>query len=308
MLSYIIRRILHGIVVIFFISIATFGLMHLAPGDPVTVLVGEAQVTQEQLDNIRRQWGLDRPWYEQYFTWLSNMARGDFGVSMVRTGMPVSQMLLEAAPVTLKLNLWAFGVATVVAVPVGVLAAVRRNSWIDYSSMVGSTLGVSIPSFWLALVVIIIFALHLGWLPSTGMGSWKHYILPVGVLAIEQMALIARLSRSSTLEVLRQDYVNVAVAKGLAWWRVIVRHVVRNAMLPVVTVLGIRIAWLLSGTIIVETIFAWPGLGRLFMTSIHRLDYQVVQAIVLLSAVLVIVANILTDIVYAFIDPRIRLQ
>lgn len=308
MVNFVLRRIVHGAVVIFLISIATFGLLHLAPGDPVTVIIGEAQVTQEQIDNIREQWGLDRPWYEQYLTWLRNMASGDFGVSMVRTGMPVSEMLLDAAPVTLKLNLWAFGVATLFAVPIGVIAAVKRNSWIDYSSMVGSTLGVSVPSFWLALIVIIVFALHLGWLPSTGMGSWKHYIMPVGVLAIEHMALIARLSRGSTLEVLQQDYVTVAVAKGLAWWRVIVRHVVRNAMLPVVTVLGIRIAWLLSGTIIVETIFAWPGIGRLFMVSIHRHDYQVVQAIVLVSSILVILTNILTDILYAFIDPRIRLQ
>ncbi|MEX2425595.1 MAG: ABC transporter permease, partial [Thermomicrobiaceae bacterium] len=211
MLNFIIRRLLYGIVVIFLISIATYGLQHLAPGDPVNVLVGEAQVTEEQLDLIRQRWGLDRPWYEQYWTWLTNMLKGDFGVSMVRTGVPVSEMLLEAAPVTFKLNAWAFAIATLVAIPVGVLAAVRRNSWLDYSSMVGATLGVSIPSFWLALVVIIIFALNLGWLPSTGMGSWKHYIMPVGVLAIEQMALIARLSRSSTLEVLRQDYVNTAV-------------------------------------------------------------------------------------------------
>lgn len=308
MLAYVVQRLLHGAIVIFLVSLATFGLLQLAPGSPVDVLIGENRVTQEQIDAIKRQWGLDRPWYEQYVVWAGNMLRGNFGTSLVRTGVPVGQMLRDAAPVTLQLNALAIVVAVLIAVPVGLVAGVRRNSVFDHVSMVGATIGVALPSFWIALVAIIVFALKLGWLPSTGMDSARHYVLPVGVLAIEQTALIARLTRGSMLEVLHQDYVATARAKGLAERAVIIRHAARNAMLPVVTVLGMRVAWLLSGTVIVETIFAWPGLGRLFVDSVLRLDYQVVQAIVLLGSVLVVAANLLTDVAYAYIDPRIRVR
>jgi peptide/nickel transport system permease protein len=308
MFAYVAQRLLQGILVILLISVATFGLLQLAPGSPVDLLIGEARVTPEQIEAIKRQWGLDRPWYEQYFIWVSNMARGDFGVSMVRTGVPVGQMLRDAAPVTLQLNLLAIVAAVLLAVPAGMLAAVRRNSLFDHVSMVGATIGVAMPAFWIALIAIIVFALKLGWLPSTGMATWKHYVLPVGVLAIEQTALIARLTRGSMLEVLHQDYVTTARAKGLAEGVLLVRHVARNAMLPVVTVLGLRVAWLLSGTVVVETIFAWPGIGRLFIDSVLRLDYQVVQAIVLLGSVLVVASNLVTDVVYAAIDPRIRVR
>jgi peptide/nickel transport system permease protein len=308
MTAYVIQRLLQGILVIFLVSIGTFGILQMAPGDPVDVLVGQAQVTPAQIAAIKHKWGLDRPWYVQYLVWAKNMLRGDFGTSIVRTGVPVQHMLAEAVPVTLKLNVLAILFSILISVPVGMLAAIKRNSFIDYVSMVGATLGVALPSFWLALVGIMIFALKLGWLPSTGLGTWKHWVLPVAVLSIEQTALIARLTRSSTLEVLRQDFVTTAYAKGLSRKIVVLRHVARNAMLPVITVLGIRVAWLLSGTVIVETIFGWPGVGRLFLDSVLRLDYQVVQAIVLLASVLVVMTNLLTDIVYAFIDPRIRLR
>lgn len=308
MASYLLRRLLQGAIVIVLISLVTFGILQLAPGSPIDVMMGDAQLTQEQLDALERKWGLDQPWYEQYLTWAGNVLRGDFGVSIVRTGQPVSDMLLEAAPVTLKLNAIAFAISLIVSVPIGVMAAVRRNSLLDYTSMVGATLGIALPSFWIALMLIIIFALVLGWLPSSGSGSWKHYVMPVAVLATEQTALLARVARGSTLEVLRQDFVVTARAKGLAERVVIGRHVVRNALLPIITLVGLRLAFLLSGTIIVETIFAWPGIGRLFMDSVFRLDYQVVQAIVFLLTVLVVVTNLVTDLVYALIDPRIRLR
>jgi peptide/nickel transport system permease protein len=308
MLAYFIRRVVHGLLVIVLISIATFGILHLAPGSPIDVMMGDTQLTQDQLDALERKWGLDRPWYQQYFTWAGNMLRGDFGVSIVRTGQPVSGMLRDATPVTLKLNAFAFGIAVAIALPMGVFAAIRRNSLFDYASMVSATLGIALPSFWISLMLIIIFALKLGWLPSSGSGTWKHYILPVSVLAVEQTALMARVARGSTLEVLRQDFVTTARAKGLTERAVVARHVVRNAMLPIVTIIGLRVAFLLSGTIIVETIFAWPGIGRLFMDSVFRLDYQVVQAIVLLLSVLVVVTNLLTDLLYALIDPRIRIR
>lgn len=308
MLAYIIRRLVHGLIVIVLISITTFGILQIAPGSPIDVMLGDTQLTQEQLEAVEHKWGLDRPWYEQYFTWAGNMLRGDFGVSVVRTGQPVSEMLKDAAPVTLKLNAIAFALSIMISVPIGILAAVKRNSVFDYTSMIGATLGIALPSFWISLMLIIVFALMLGWLPSSGSGTWKHYIMPVGVLAIEQTALIARVARGSTLDVLRQDYVTTARAKGLAERSVIAGHVVRNAMLPIVTIIGLRLAFLLSGTIIVETIFAWPGIGRLFMDSVFRLDYQVVQAIVLLLSALVVVTNLLTDMIYAVIDPRIRLR
>ncbi|MEZ4520650.1 MAG: ABC transporter permease [Thermomicrobiales bacterium] len=308
MVAYMIRRLLQGLIVIVLISFATFGILQLAPGSPIDVMMGDAQLTQTQLDALEHKWGLDKPWYEQYYTWAANMLQGDFGVSIVRTGQPVSDMLYDAALVTLKLNLIAFGVSLAIAVPVGILAGVRRNSILDYVSMVGATLGIALPSFWIALMLIIAFALKLGWLPSSGSGSWKSYVLPVTVLAIEQTALLARVARGSTLEVLRQDYVMTARAKGLANRTVIGRHVARNAMLPIITIIGLRLAFLFSGTIIVETIFAWPGIGRLFMDSIFRLDYQVVQAVVLLLSVLVVAANLVTDMIYALVDPRIRLR
>jgi len=308
MLVYLIRRLLQGLIVIVLISFVTFGILQLAPGSPIDVMMGDTQLTQTQLDALERKWGLDRPWYEQYLTWAGNMLRGDFGVSIVRTGQPVSDMLRDAAPVTLKLNAIAFAISLAVAIPVGVMAAVRRNSVFDYTSMVGATLGIALPSFWISLMLIIIFALKLGWLPSSGSGSWKSYVMPVAVLATEQTALLARVARGSTLEVLRQDYVTTARAKGLANRVVITRHVLRNAMLPIMTLIGLRLAFLLSGTLIVETIFAWPGIGRLFIDSVFRLDYQVVQAIVLLLAVLVVIMNLLTDLLYAVIDPRIRLR
>ena len=308
MLRYVIVRLLQGMLVIFLVSIATFGLMHLAPGSPVDIMIGEAQVTQEQIDAITRKWGFDRPVHEQYIRWLGNVATGDFGQSVIRTGVPVRQMLLESAPSTITLNLLALTIAIVIAIPAGIIAATRRNSIFDYLTMVGSTLGVAVPNYWIGLMLIILFSLNLGWLPPYGADRWQGYIMPVAVLALGEMAVLARMSRGATLEVLNQDYVTTARAKGLAGRIVLSRHVVRNALLPVVTMLGYRLAFVLSGTIVVETIFAWPGIGRLFIDSIFRLDYQVVQAIVLLLSTFVVIGNLLTDLTYAYIDPRIRIR
>jgi ABC-type dipeptide/oligopeptide/nickel transport system permease component len=306
--AYIIRRVLQGILVIWLVSITTFGIMQLAPGSPVDILVGEAQVSQEQIDAIEHKWGLDKPWYVQYFTWLGNVLQGDFGQSVVRTGVPVSEMIKQAAGVTIKLNVLSLVFSMLVAVPIGILAAVKRNSVFDYVATLGTTIGIAMPGFWFALILIVIFALKLGWLPSSGSGSWTAYILPVLVLSTQETALVARLTRGATLEVLRQDFVTTARAKGLAERVVVGRHVVRNSLLPITTVLGLRLAFILSGTIVVETIFAFGGLGRLFIDSVNRLDYQVVQAIVLVASIVVVVANILTDLVYAYVDPRIRIR
>ena len=303
---YILVRLAQAVLVMFLVSILVFTILHLAPGDPVTLLVGEAQMTNEQLAQIRRHWGLDRPLYVQYFSWLGNMLRGDFGTSITMGGLPVGSLLRTSAPATLKLNALAFLFSLAVAIPAGIISAVRRYSIFDHTSMFLSTVGIALPGFWVGLMLIILFSLRLGWLPPFGMESWKSYILPVGVLATEQTALIARVMRSTTLEVMAQDYVTTARAKGLEERFVLLRHIVRNALLPVVTVLGYRLSFLLSGTVVIETIFAWPGIGRLLVNAIFRRDYQIVQTIVFLSASLIVMINLLTDLVYAYVDPRIR--
>jgi peptide/nickel transport system permease protein len=310
MLRYITVRLFQGFIVIWLISVATFVIMRLMPGDPVYLLLGEGQIriSEEQIQAIRLKWGLERPYHEQYLVWVANLLRGDFGESLIRRGVPVRQMIFEAIPVTAQLNLYSLAIALLVAIPAGIIAGVKRNSTFDYSSAVGATLGVALPNFWLSLMLIIIFSLQLRWLPPFGLRSWEGFILPVAVLATEQMAIFTRVMRGATIEVLNQDYVRTAHAKGLANVVVIVQHGVRNALLPVVTVIGFQIAFLLSGTIVVETVFAVPGVGRLFTDSIARLDYQVVQSLVVLLAVLVVVANLFTDLTYAVIDPRIRYE
>ena len=320
MLPYIARRILQGAVVIILISVGTFIVIRLMPGDPTYLLLGEGEIriSEEQMQAIRARWGLDRPHHEQYLIWAWNLLRGDFGDSLIRKGIPVRQMIFEAIPVTAILNFTSLAIALLVAIPAGIIAGVRRNSTFDYGTAVGSTLGVALPNFWLALMLIVLFALYVprwfgdlplvGRIPPFGLKSWQGYILPVLVLTTEQMAVLTRVMRASTLEVLTQDYVRTAYAKGLPNMIVLVRHAVRNALLPVVTVIGFRIAFILSGTIVVETVFAIPGIGRLFTDSIFRLDYQVVQSLVVVLAVLVVVVNLITDLTYAIIDPRIRIN
>jgi len=310
MVNYIISRILQGLLVVFLISIITFVIMRLLPGDPVMMLLGEGeiQVTEEQIQAIREKWGLNKPYHEQYLIWAGNMLRGDFGESLIRRGVTVREMIFEAIPVTAQLNVMAMGIALLLSIPAGIVAGIRRNTVFDYATTVGSSIGVALPNFWFGLMGIIVFAWMLRWVPPFGLKTWQGYILPVAVLATEQMAVFTRVMRGATLETLNQDYVRTATAKGLSRFSVIMSHAVRNALLPVVTVIGFRIAFLFSGTIVVEQIFALPGIGRLFVDSLQRLDYQVVQSLVVLLAALVVIANLLTDLLYAFIDPRIRIE
>lgn len=320
MSNYLAFRILKGAVVVVLISVLTFIVMRMMPGDPVYLLLGDGQIpiTDEMIAAIRAKWGLDRPLHEQYFVWASNLIRGDFGTSLIRTGVPVRDMIFQAIPVTAMLNLFAMVIAIIVAVPFGIAAAVRRNSWVDYSSNFFSALGIATPNFWLSLMLIVLFALYIprwfgdlpliGRIPPFGIRTWQGWILPVIVIATEEMAVLLRITRGAVLELLPQDFVRTARSKGLAERAVLYRHVVANTMLPVITVIGFRIAFILSGTIIVETIFAMPGIGRLFVDSVLRLDYQVVQSLVVVFAVLVVVVNILTDLVYALVDPRIRVS
>lgn len=308
--QYLAKRALQGLLVIFLISVIAFVIMRMMPGDPVQLLLGDGKLklSEEQMASIRATWGLDDPYYLQYYKWASNFLSGNLGESLIRRGVPVSEMIFEALPYTLKLNGYSLIIALAISIPAGLIAAVKRNSIYDYFLTITSTAGAAIPNYWLGIMVIIVFSLWLGWFPPYGVNKWQGWILPVAVLTFEQTAVFARVMRGSTVETLQMDYVRTAKAKGLGQRTVVTRHAARNALLPLVTVTGLYVATLLSGTLIIETIFAIPGIGRLFVDSVYRLDYQVVQSIVVLLAVLVVVANLVTDIAYSFVDPRIRLK
>ncbi|MCO5216845.1 MAG: ABC transporter permease [Thermomicrobiales bacterium] len=308
MLSYLIKRLLQGGLVLFLVTFFTFTVMFFMPGDPARTMVGQARVTEEQLELIREKWHLNDGFFERYWSWISNLLTGDLGTSMMRPGQPISDMIGNAAGFTIRLTSMSMLISLMVAIPIGVLAATRRNSPLDYFSTLGSTLGVAIPNYWIGIMAIVLFSVKLGWLPPYGADSWKAYILPVLVLSIEEMAAIMRLIRGTTIEILGQDYVKTAQAKGLHRNVVLTRHVVRNSMLPVITLIGYRMAFILSGTIVIETVFSWPGIGQLFFDAISNKDLQVVQAIVLLLTCIVVIMNILTDMMYAVIDPRVRVR
>ena len=308
MLSYLIKRLLQGGLVLFLVTFFTFTVMFFMPGDPARTMVGQARVTEEQLELIRDKWNLNDGFLERYWSWISNLLTGDLGISMMRPGQAIGDMIQSAGLMTIQLTSLAMLISLSVAIPIGVLAATRRNSFLDYLTTLGSTLGVAIPNYWIGIMAIVFFSVNLGWLPPYGADSWRAYILPVLVLSIEEMAAVMRLMRGTTIEVLGQDYVKTAQAKGLRQGLILSRHVVRNALLPVITLIGYRMAFILSGTIVIETVFSWPGLGQLFFDAITNKDLQVVQAIVLLLTCIVVLMNIITDMMYAVIDPRVRVK
>lgn len=308
MAAYLIKRLIQGALVLAIVSFLTFTVMFFMPGDPARTMVGQARVTDAQLETIREKWGLNDPFHERFLSWIGNLLSGDLGTSMMRPGQAIGDMIRDASLMTLQLTSMSFVISLAIAIPVGVLAATKRNSLLDYLTTIGSTAGVAIPNYWIGIMGIVIFSQKLGWLPAYGADSWRGYIMPVLVLSIEEMAAVMRLMRGTTIEVLGQDYVKTAQSKGLSRYAVLFRHVVKNAFLPVITLIGYRIAFILSGTIVIETVFAWPGLGQLFFDAISNQDLQVVQAIVMLLTVIVVVMNIVTDLTYALIDPRVRVQ
>ncbi len=308
MAAYLIKRLIQGALVLAIVSFLTFTVMFFMPGDPARTMVGQARVTEEQLETIREKWGLNDPFHERFLSWIGNLLSGDLGTSMMRPGQSIGDMIADASLMTIQLTSLSFIISMSVAIPIGILAATKRNSFLDYFSTIGSTAGVAIPNYWIGIMGIVIFSQQLGWLPAYGADSWKGYIMPVVVLSIEEMAAVMRLMRGTTIEVLGQDYIKTAQAKGLSRYAVLFRHVIKNAFLPVITLIGYRIAFILSGTIVIETVFAWPGLGQLFFDAISNQDLQVVQAIVMLLTLIVVVMNILTDLTYALIDPRVRVQ
>jgi peptide/nickel transport system permease protein len=315
MWHYIMRRLLLMIPLMVGISVLTFAMIHAIPGDPIAVQFGMTSqgLDPASIDRIRQELGLNDPLPMQYVRYMGNLLRGDLGTSLT-TKTPVTDEILARVPATLELTIAAMLIVTLVAVPLGVLSAVKRGSFLDHLAMGGAMLGVSMPGFWLGIMLILLFALYLGWFPTSGLDEsspadfLKSLFLPAFTLGTILMGLVTRVMRSSMLEVLGQDYVRTANAKGLRPVTVLARHALQNALIPVVTILGLQFASLLGGAVIIETIFAWPGMGRLAVNAIWRRDYPVIMGTVLVFAVTVIMANLIVDILYTFIDPRIRYE
>ncbi|MBS3933388.1 MAG: ABC transporter permease [Truepera sp.] len=304
MLTFIGRRLIAMAPIVLGVTIVVFSILHLAPGDPTTIMLGE-HATPEAIAALRERLGLDDPIPVQYFRWLSGVVRGDLGRS-IYTRQPVMEMIWQRLPATLELTFTAMLLALLIAIPVGIISATKQYSTFDHAGMLGALFGISMPSFWQGLMMIYIFSFVLGWTPISGRGTISHLILPAIVLGTGQAALIARLTRSSMLEVIRQDYVRTARAKGLAERLVISKHALKNALIPVVTIVALQLPVLFGGAVITETVFAWPGMGRLIVESIFVRDFPVVQAVVLITAMIVVLSNLLADILYTFLDPRVK--
>ncbi|MDQ7843164.1 MAG: ABC transporter permease [Armatimonadota bacterium] len=308
--AFIARRLLLALPVFVGVTLVTFVLMYVVPGDPVTVMVEEKMASTDPTAArlFREKWGLNDPLAVQYLKFLRNALRGDLGLSF-RSEQPVLSTVLERFPATARLAAAALAVAVAIGIPLGVLAALRQNTALDAAAISLATFGVSIPNFWLGLLLIYVVAVELRWLPPSGYGPpYPYLIMPALTLGTGLAAVIARLTRSSMLEVIRQDYVRTARAKGLAERRVIVAHALRNAAIPIVTIIGVQISGLLSGAVITERVFSWPGVGRLLLDSIGARDLPVVQGCVLFIASVFIILNLVVDLSYAWLDPRIRYE
>lgn len=304
MLKYILKRVLFLIPVMIGVTFIVFSLMHITPGDTATTMLGEA-ATPEAVEALRVQLGLDRPFLVQYVTWLGNIFRGDFGTSF-RTGIPVMQEIMQRFPTTFALAASGVGVAVLVGVPIGIISATKQYSIFDNGSMFVALLGVSMPNFWFAMLLMLLFSVHLDWLPPSGVGTWQHFVLPAITLGSSSAAIIARMTRSSMLEVVRQDYIRTARAKGQVEGIITRRHALKNALIPIVTVIGLQFGALLGGAVLTETVFSIPGLGRLVIDAVGQRDFPVVQGGVLFIALTFSLVNLLVDILYGFIDPRIK--
>ena len=304
MLNYLIKRLLSTIPVLLGISLLLFFMLRLLPGDPAQVLAGQ-MATPQEIENIRQQLGLDRPIYEQYANYMSRLARFDLGRS-ARTQNPVTEEIWARLPNTLLLAVVAITLACLFGIPAGIISAVRPYSWIDYLVTTTALFGMSMPVFWLGLMLVIVFSVILKWLPAGGTGSWQHVVLPSFTLAAFVVAFIARMTRSTMLETLSQDYTTTARSKGLQERVVVIKHALKNAMIPIITVVGLQFGLLLGGAVLTETVFAWPGLGRLIVDSILARDYPVIQGTILIFGLLYIMVNLVVDLIYALVDPRIR--
>lgn len=310
--NYIVRRLLLVVPMLIGLSIVVFLLIHLAPGDPALALVGEQNVDPTVVAQVRKNLGLDKPLPVQYGIWLSNIVQLDFGTAYTFNRTPVIELIRQRLSNTVELQALAIAVSLVVAIPLGIISARRQYSALDNVATGGSFLGLAMPNFWLALLLQLFLAVQLGWLPPSGstsdgegLGKLRYFVMPTIVLAVPTIAVFTRFMRSSMLEVIRQDYITTARAKGLSERIVLYRHAVKNALIPMVTVLGTQLPRLLSGSVIVEFIFAWPGLGSLAYQSILQRDYPVILALTMLTGSAILLINVLVDVAYVFLDPRI---
>jgi peptide/nickel transport system permease protein len=301
---YLARRLLLTVPVLVGVATLVFSLIHLVPGDPVQSMLGEAASPQDVAD-LRARLGLDRPLYAQYGTFLAGLAHGDLGTSL-RTNQPVVATIRERIPATFELAFAAMAVAVALAIPLGIVAAAYAGRPVDMAATTLALVGISIPNFWLGPLMAIIFSVVLGWLPVSGRGGAAHLVLPAVTLGAPLAAVLARMTRASMVEELRELYVLAARARGVSPFRAVAHHAFRNSLIPVVTVIGLQFGAVLTGAVITETIFAWPGVGRLLIQSISFRDYPVVQGCILLIAITYVTMNVLTDLVYGLLDPRIR--
>ncbi|HEY7441950.1 MAG TPA: nickel ABC transporter permease [Vicinamibacterales bacterium] len=306
MLSFLLRRLLLTVPVLLGVATLVFALIHLVPGDPAQAMLGEGASAQDLVE-LRERLGLNRPLLVQYTTFLSGLVRGDLGMSLSRN-QPVTSLILERIPATAELAFAAMAVALLLAIPLGIAAAVWRATAVDQVAMTMALVGISVPNFWLGPLMAILFSVELGWLPVSGRGTWQHLVLPATTLGAALAAILARMTRASLLDELRELYVLAASARGASRRRVVLRHAFRNSLIPIVTIVGLQFGSVLTGTVITETIFAWPGIGRLLIQSIGFRDYPLVQGCILLIAVTYVAMNLLTDVAYGWLDPRIRLE
>ena len=306
MIRYLIRRLLLTIPVLLGVATLVFSLIHLVPGDPVQAMLGESASPQD-IAELRGRLGLDRPLLVQYGAFLKGVTRGDLGASL-RTNQTVTAAIAERLPATLELAFAAMGVAVLIAIPLGILAAVRAGTRVDHAATTLALLGISMPNFWLGPLLAILFSVTLGWLPVSGRGTAAHLVLPAVTLGAPLAAVLARMTRASVIEELRELYVLAARARGVSRTRAVLRHAFRNSLIPIVTVLGLQFGAVLTGAVITETIFAWPGVGRLLIQSISFRDYPLVQGCILLIAITYVAMNLITDLAYGFLDPRIRFE
>jgi peptide/nickel transport system permease protein len=316
-LQYIIKRVLQAIPLLIGVSIIGFSMMHLAPGGPLAVYTLNPTITAQDIERIKQVFGLDQPLHIQYFKWAYGIFTGNWGYTFFG-GRPVLNVILERFPATLLLMGSGMSLAIILGMLIGILGAVRRYSIFDYLATSGAMVALSFPTFWFGLMTIFLFSLKLGWLPSGGMYTLggeegildilKHLILPTVVLALVLVAQWSRYSRSSFLEVIHQDYIRTAKSKGLSGGRILFRHAFPNAVAPLIALAGIQLPWLFSGALVTETIFGWPGMGRLFVDALTMKEYPVLMGMVMITAIFVIIGNLLADLMNALIDPRIRLQ
>ena len=312
MLGYVAWRLASAVPVVLLVTLISFSIMSLVPGDPAAIIAG-ATATDAEIAELRQALGLDQPFLARLVAWYGDLLQGDLGRSILLQ-RPVTEAIAERLPVTLALGAYAMALTLVMGVGLGVLAAVRQNTWLDQLCMTVAVLGVSIPNLWLALLFVFLFAVTLGWFPTGGYvpmtedfwGSLASLTLPAAALALMQVGLLARMTRSAMLEVLRQDFVRTARAKGLPGWFVVLRHALGNALVPLVTVLGIILSLMISGTVVIESVFSLPGMGRLIVNAVQRRDYPVIQGGLLLIATSLVLVNLVVDLLYAWLDPRVR--